>query len=932
MRYQLKFATRERAPRRGDRRFIIFGCWLLAVATAGLCGEPSASGAGRFRICPPPAWVEKLGFDANSPAPAADVTEGVYYLLADEQISVPDQSHYFHFVKKILDEDGVQDNSEISMDFDPSYQVLSYHRARLWREGRPLDRLEPAKIRLIQRESNLETHEFDGRLSAVLFLEDVRAGDIIEYAASIDGTNPVFRGKYIDTCDIGFSDPVRTLRYRLLWPQDRRLNIRGHRTAATPRKRDLAGITEYVWEFTHVPALLEDEDLPDWYDPYPWIQLSEFADWREVAAWARSYYDLGAPLSPDLRAEIGRLSRDNPRTADRVVAALRFVQGSIRYLGIHFGPHSHQPNPPNLVYQRRYGDCKDKALLLVTMLREMDIEASPALVNTEDARAIAGWLPSPFTFDHVVVQVRLDGREYWLDPTMSHQGGRLGHISLPDYGHALVVNPDTTGLTRLPSRIGDEGLTDIRETFTLAKDSGPVRLRVRSVFTGPDADEMRISLSAGSRKELEKRYLNFYAEQYPDIRLARPVDIRDDLNVNRLETTEEYWIGDLWRPAAEAGERSASFYPKYLRSLVAKPGTRLRTMPLGIDYPLHVRQTITVELPEPYAIEPHDIRIADPVMEFHHRRGYRDRTLTLFYEYRTLADSLDAAGTPEHIRRIGSIQGELGYVLSRSNDSVAVSPVPAGQLPSPAGPGVYPNWPVVLLGLLVFAVCVYAARQTFRWPTLATGGPVNAGTPPLPAGENPAAAVIAGSSAGASLLPASPADPGEPGNPASDFPASSHPEPAISGPSGIGGWLVPLALGLAASLLLIFIHLFQGAFYLDTRHWSNLTLPGSPGFHPLWAPALLFGMLCGIFRLVLGALLLVALFRKKKLFPALAFVFIAASMAFAVGEFGWGVLLFPAGRETIFPELRLTIGVIVASLPWIPYLFLSRRVRNTFVH
>ncbi|MFX8207373.1 transglutaminase domain-containing protein, partial [Acinetobacter baumannii] len=82
----------------------------------------------------------------------------------------------------------------------------------------------------------------------------------------------------------------------------------------------------------------------------------------------------------------------------RLLAALRFVQREVRYLGIEMGANSHAPHPPETVLPRRYGDCKDKTLLTLTLLGRLGIPASPALVHTTERQAAAERLPTPWAF------------------------------------------------------------------------------------------------------------------------------------------------------------------------------------------------------------------------------------------------------------------------------------------------------------------------------------------------------------------------------------------------------------------------------------------------------------------------------------------------------------------------------------------------------
>jgi len=123
---------------------------------------------------------------------------------------------------------------------------------------------------------------------------------------------------------------------------------------------------------------------------------------------------------------------------------LVFVRQVVRYFGIELGTNSHEPHPPSQVFAQRYGDCKDKAHLLVTILRALGLVAWPALTNTGEGRGIDDFLPSVSSFNHVIVRLIVDGVPRWVDPTASSQRGRLDELPPPSYERALIVDPSTT--------------------------------------------------------------------------------------------------------------------------------------------------------------------------------------------------------------------------------------------------------------------------------------------------------------------------------------------------------------------------------------------------------------------------------------------------------------------------------------------------------
>jgi hypothetical protein len=174
---------------------------------------------------------------------------------------------------------------------------------------------------------------YNGTLSAVLFLNDVRAGDVIDYGYSVNGNNPVLRGQYADTYTMVGRLSSEKIRWRLLWPASKVLLYRNRNIDAHPVVRPLGEETEYVWEQNHVGEQEFEPDTPSWFSPVPFVQLSEFADWGAVVRWALPLYRVQRPLAPELVAQIDRWRKESQDPAQRVVKALTFVQDEVRYTG-----------------------------------------------------------------------------------------------------------------------------------------------------------------------------------------------------------------------------------------------------------------------------------------------------------------------------------------------------------------------------------------------------------------------------------------------------------------------------------------------------------------------------------------------------------------------------------------------------------------------
>ncbi|WP_232313488.1 DUF3857 domain-containing protein [Enterovibrio coralii] len=126
------------------------------------------------------------------------------YLLVDRQLDLtqPNPVEYKRYTSKIVSIEGVESASQLSIDFDPSYQSVNVHRLEIIRNGKTIDRKTSAKTSQFKREVDLDSLLYNGEETLHIVLDDVRVGDIIDFSYSISGFNPVFgehREWYIKT-------------------------------------------------------------------------------------------------------------------------------------------------------------------------------------------------------------------------------------------------------------------------------------------------------------------------------------------------------------------------------------------------------------------------------------------------------------------------------------------------------------------------------------------------------------------------------------------------------------------------------------------------------------------------------------------------------------------------------------------------------------
>jgi hypothetical protein len=601
-------------------------------------------------------------FDQPSSARLVDSGADQHWLLLEYQINAAQNETFAHSVGQILTMAGVAKNATLKLDYNPGYQSLTVHWARIWRGRAHLDRLDTNNVKVVQQEQDLDQSLLTGEKSAILVLDDVRVGDVIDYAYSIKGANPVFDWHFAAAIPVQMEDPVERLLTRVVWPKQKTLRAKTHECSVEPVAISRTNAIEYVWDLRQVPGVPREDSLPRWCDPQPWVQLTDFRSWAEVNLWASALFQITSPLSPELSQKIGEWQQI-PNRLQQILEVLRFVQDDVRYFGIEIGDSTEKPADPSVVFSRRFGDCKDKSLLFVTILRALGIEAYPVLVSATLGRGIGDWQPTASAFDHCIAVVRSDGKTYWLDPTINYQRGPLAAHYLPGYGCGLVISPQTTGLTVIPQTTGLPQTTTT-EYFQIRSATEPSGLKVVTVAKGRDADNLRELFAATKRSDIEKSYTHFYSSVYPGIKMSSPILIQDDEQQDSVQTTESYTIEKVWTGPDKDGKYRCEFYPSTVAALLKKPVDTERKLPLGIKFPQHQILRTEVTLPVPWVFDAEQNSINDPGFTFRKDLRCAGNRLSMEYEYQSLADSVSPGRVGEYIQRLDQCSQLSGTALT----------------------------------------------------------------------------------------------------------------------------------------------------------------------------------------------------------------------------------------------------------------------------
>jgi transglutaminase-like putative cysteine protease len=676
--------------------------WLFAVmALRTASAEPLL-----YTFHAPAGWVGLSAVEYGAtPTPGADVGP-TWILLLDHQVNVlaDGEDHYQHVAVKVLSSTGAERASQLNIVVDPTFQRLAIHSLQIVRAGAVIDERKSARITVLPQETELRERIYNGRYNINVLLADVRAGDVIEYSYTLHSQEKLFPGHFATRFDVGWDEMIHREHVRFSWPAGRKLQYRlgGGAQALSPQIR--SGTHELTLEWQDIKPILADDDAPAWYAQWPYLEVSDLQSWAEVAELVLPLFVHPARVGSGARVQavVDEIRTRGGTPAEQVLHAVQYVQEQVQYASISIGRGTYMPTAPEEVLKRNFGDCKDKSLLLAMILRELGVEAVPALVNSRTGKTLADRLPTPYAFDHAIVHLQLAGKGMWVDPTVPKRYSALSPTDPPDYETALLLARPIQGLYNIPRPAFDSQRKAVTKLFNLTSGTDkPATLEVIQSYTQSLADDLRVTLASVGRAQLELDLRNRLGRYYPDATPLSPLIVEDHPEWNLIEIQGRYQL----RHAFVKNREGTLEFPIHAQELYAyaEPlDSSVRRSPLALQFPLQLHEHIAVILPGEWPVEPSVVEVRNPAFLYRSRVEYARGRLDIDYEYTALADHVELAALGRYLEDRRRVYDDLGYVLYQRPQAqmrgFAAAPLPV----------------LVLIAALVGGVWI-AVRRGYRY-------------------------------------------------------------------------------------------------------------------------------------------------------------------------------------------------------------------------
>lgn len=458
----------------------------LSLALAALLGDTAAS-----RGADEPWLSAPLSADPAAVLSAAGQTlahekaeegDGLRLLLEEERWSFDETGRrtiVSRTVTKVLRADAMEAVGTVEASYKPWKDEPPVLRARVVGPDGSVHVLDEKTI--AERPASSDPDVFDDRRVRSAPLPGLSEGAVVE-RETVERESAAFPGGTSGGMSFGGFTPVRRQRLVVEVPEKLPFHVKTVGLETAPVVTRSGGVVTRTWEVVD-PAVLDDAEgsTPPDVLQLPAVVFSTGTSWTDVS---RLYAGIvEKKLEGDGVAAGLAPHGPFPTKLAEVDALLAFVQKEVRYTGLAFGDSAIVPSEPKAVRQRRYGDCKDQATLLVGLLRARGFDAAVALLRAGSPWDVRPELPALGGFDHAIVHVRGIGKEgLFVDPTSIFH--RAGQVPQSDAGRwALVCRAGTKGLVRIPAGSASENRQTTRVEIRLA-DFGPGSFRETTEFGG----------------------------------------------------------------------------------------------------------------------------------------------------------------------------------------------------------------------------------------------------------------------------------------------------------------------------------------------------------------------------------------------------------------------------------------------------------------
>ncbi|MFB6291345.1 MAG: DUF3857 domain-containing transglutaminase family protein [Candidatus Bipolaricaulia bacterium] len=306
----------------------------------------------------------------------------------------------------------------------------------------------------------------------IISMPGLTNGAIIEYSYTVTPKRFFLKGDFSSSWLFRYKQPVMRSHFEVTFPDEMDVTWTDFDADLPPKVKEEGGKKTFVWERKDLSKIIQEPGMP------PMSRISERVLVSSIESWeyyASQFWDLAkgrAKPNKAIRQKVKELTKGLKSKSEKVHALYNYVATKIRYVAIELGRGKVQPHKASEVFHNKYGDCKDKATLLISMLKVAGIKAHPVLILSGlNEETKFGEPPPGRGLNHAIVAVELNDGLKYLDPTCDV----CPYSYLPDSDRAkkaLAIIPKGEDVGKLVEMDGfepDKSRVQVDQTVNITK-------------------------------------------------------------------------------------------------------------------------------------------------------------------------------------------------------------------------------------------------------------------------------------------------------------------------------------------------------------------------------------------------------------------------------------------------------------------------------
>ncbi len=375
---------------------------------------------------------------------------------------------------KVLTEKGRRDATTLTRSFTLPYSESSYTLVEVIKpDGTrvPVDLASMSRVMVDRSQMQANIFNPNSKILQVT-VPEVAIGDTIHYVAKEDIVKPRVPNTWSEYEVLEYTSPIHHFVFEVHAPKA--LPLRNIALKAEIKDKVVATQREdgdrivYRWEVKDVPRMYEEPDMPPLYTVVQRLLVSTIPDWQYVSKWYWQLSESHLACTPEMEAKVAELTQGLTDREARIAAIFKFVSQEIRYMGITVEKEApgYEPHDSKDTFEQRHGVCRDKAALLVALLRAAGFDAYPVLIHNGPKKDEE--VPQPF-FNHAISAVRNADGSYELMDSTDENTKQLFPTYLCNQSY-LVATPTGDPLRTSPIIPATENLMHVATQAAIAAD------------------------------------------------------------------------------------------------------------------------------------------------------------------------------------------------------------------------------------------------------------------------------------------------------------------------------------------------------------------------------------------------------------------------------------------------------------------------------